>query len=152
LIFLGYLSEQQLLEVLRISKKIANSFQDFSLSFNKVVYAPPGKKLPRMIWVEIKKDKNLFSLVENLKKEIFQSKAFSYKAPEEKSYLPHLTLARFSSWKLRELFTEKLPEIEKNLPLSFKVDSIEIMESILKREGAEYKLIEKFKLGEKKLL
>ncbi len=52
LVFLGYLNDDELLEVIRITKEVALQHPSFSINLNKILYGPPKKFPPRMIWVE----------------------------------------------------------------------------------------------------
>ncbi|PIQ06660.1 MAG: RNA 2',3'-cyclic phosphodiesterase, partial [Candidatus Nealsonbacteria bacterium CG18_big_fil_WC_8_21_14_2_50_37_10] len=52
LIFIGYTNDEELLEVLKITKEVAQRNNSFSINLNKICYGPPKKMPPRMIWVE----------------------------------------------------------------------------------------------------
>ncbi len=118
--FLGYLPSEEILELCQKTRKIASEKKSFSLCLNKICYGPPGKKnsrLPRMVWATGEKIK-------------------------EFNIHPHITLARIRTWQFRQMEEEERPEINEEIDLSFEVDSIEIMESRLKRGGPEYAILE----------
>ena len=43
LAFLGYLSDEELVEVLRITREVTQRHQPFSITLNKILYGPPKK-------------------------------------------------------------------------------------------------------------
>jgi RNA 2',3'-cyclic 3'-phosphodiesterase len=57
---------------------------------------------------------------------------------DSKPFSPHLTLARLKSFQLQQMELEELPQIDEEISLSFEVHSIEVMESQLKRAGAQH--------------
>jgi 2'-5' RNA ligase len=63
------------------------------------------------------------------------------KKPESRIYTPHITLGRIRVWEFRQIEPEERPDIEKEISLSFQVNSIEVMESQLKRGGSEYTIL-----------
>lgn len=142
LIFLGYVSKEEILEVSQITKKIAASFQPFFIFLTKICYAPPQKIPPRMIWVKGEKSPELSTLKNDLEKSLLSSQLnFSL---ENRDFSPHITLGRIRIWQWRQIEPEERPEIEKEISLNFQVKSLELMESHLKREGAEYTILESF--------
>ena len=68
--------------------------------------------------------------------------------PEKITVAPHITLARISSWEWRGIEPEERPEISEDIDLTFTVETIEVMESELKKGGPVYTVLESFKLGE----
>ncbi|MDP2664070.1 MAG: hypothetical protein Q8P08_01380 [bacterium] len=61
---------------------------------------------------------------------------------------PHVTLGRLKTWQWRQMEPEERPEVSEEIDLSFEVNSIEVMESQLKRFGPEYTVLESFRLAE----
>ncbi len=141
LLFLGYISPEQTEALKRILKETAAKYPSFYLTLKNTRYAPPGMKIPRMIWAEIEKNNELIFLHNNLKKAVMGTREFRYFQPEKRAFAPHLTLARLRLFGLKSIATDELPDVEQELDLSFKVQSVEIMQSTLKRTGAEYKII-----------
>lgn len=117
--FLGYLTDEELIELCQRIKEIASTKKAFSVHLNKICYGPPKKIPPRMVWVAGEKIKE-FNLT------------------------PHITLGRIKTWDFRRLEPEERPEINEDIDLNFEVNSIEIMKSRLKREGPEYTILESF--------
>ena len=145
LAFLGYLTDEELVEVLRITKEVASRHQPFSINLNKILYGPP-KMPPRMVWVEGEKSKDLANLQIDLEKSLTSSGKIRFE-PEERSFTCHITLARIKQWEFRQIEPDERPQIDEDISFSFEVNSIEVMESELKRGGAEYTVLESAKLG-----
>lgn len=58
----------------------------------------------------------------------------------------HITLARISQWGWRKINPEDRPDVSEKINLKFKVNSVEVMESFLKKGGSEYRVLKSFKL------
>ncbi len=119
--FLGYLTDEELIELLQKTKEIASGKESFTLRLNKVCYGPTDKKPPRMVWVVGEKVKE-FNLT------------------------PHITLGRLKTWQWKQMEPEERPEVSEDINLLFEVNSIEVMDSQLKRMGPEYTVLESFPL------
>lgn len=147
LVFLGYISDEEIIETCKIVKEVALNHQPFSINLNKVCYGPPqnNSKPPRMIWAEGDKSENLAKLKNDLEKSFFERISFSL---ENREFSPHITLSRIKTWEWRKIEPEERPEVNEKINLSFSVESIEVMESELKRGGAEYIVLESIQLGQ----
>jgi 2'-5' RNA ligase len=146
LAFLGYVKDGDLPKIIEIVKEISKKHSPFSVKFLKISYSEPKHKIPRMIWVVCEKNKELFNLQEDLKKSLLSFGITDLET--ERDFLPHITLARIKKWEFRKIDPEEVPDVNEPLNLSFEVKSIEIMESHLKREGAEYTVLESYPLKE----
>lgn len=153
ILFIGYVNDEQTLEVCRNIRTIGKKHLPFELCFNRICLGPPGKS-PRLIWLEGEKNEALI----NLKRDIEgimalgqnDSRAFAEIEKELKIFIPHITLARIRQIEWRKL--EISPQINKDISISVPVNSIEVMESPLKpsfakaskgrRGGAEYLVLE----------
>lgn len=142
LVFLGYLSDEKILEVLKITREIASKYQTFSVQLKKIIYGPPEKPI-RMVWVEGESSIELNNLQKDLENAFFEK--INAKI-EKRAYKPHITLGRIKTWAFRQMEPEERPEINEDIDLSFEVHSIEVMESQLKRSGPEYTILESIPL------
>lgn len=145
LIFLGSLSSEKVSEVCRIAKEVASRNKSFLVNLNKICYGPPKKMPPRMVWVQGRKSEEFTSLKEGLEKSLFEKIRFSF---ENREFAPHITLGRIKTWEFRQIEPEERPEVNEEINLSFEVNSIEVMESQLKRTGAEYTVLERALLSD----
>ncbi len=153
--FLGYLRDDQLSEILKITKEVAQRHQPFSIKLNRICYDSlfdnqfskerARKMPPRMVWVEVEKCAELENLQKDLESSLFSSN--KELKIEKRPYTPHITLGRIRQWELRQIEPEERPEINEEINLIFGVNSIEIMESKLKRIRPEYFVLESFELG-----
>jgi len=148
LIFLGYLNDEELLEVLKITKEVASRNQSFSINLKKIIYGPPKKMPPRMVWAEGEKSEELGKLQQDLENSLLIAQNSGFKKTENRPYLLHITLGRIKTWEWRQIEPEERPEINEDIDLSFEVNSIEVMESQLKRGGSEYTILESCPLKE----
>ena len=143
--FLGALTDEEVGEVCVAVKEVAERHNSFSLNLNKILYGPPKKMPPKMVWAEGDKSEELSELREDLEKSLTESVRF---VPENRTFAPHITLARISAMEFRVIEPEERPEINESIDLMFTVESIEVMESVLKRGGPVYTILESHTLGE----
>lgn len=117
--FLGYVSDEELLNACKEAKKLFSAHKSFMVNLNKICYGPPQikNKSPRMVWVT------------------------GEKIPEL-NLTPHITLGRIKTWQWKQMEEEERPEISEEISLNFEVNSIEVMESHLKKGGSEYTVLE----------
>jgi len=141
--FLGNLTDQELGEVCSLVKQVAERHKAFSLSLNQVIYGPPNKMPPKMVWAVGEKSKELSALRTDLQEILLDVIRFS---PEVRSLAPHVTLARISTFAFRQMEQEEVPEINESLDLLFSVESIEVMESELRKGGPVYTILESHQL------
>lgn len=137
--FIGYVTDEELLEVCKTTKQVASRNACFDINLIKICYGPTDKKPPRMIWAVGEKSEEFTSLKNDLDKSLATS--------ENREFSPHITLGRIRKWEWQRIEPEERPEVNEDISLSFSVDSIEIMESVLKRGGAEYTILESFNLS-----
>ena len=155
--FLGDLTDVEIGEVCVIVKKVAERHSCFSLNINQILYGPPNPppdpkgtpatagqgKIPRMVWAEGQKSKELQDLKNDLEESLLEKIKFR---PGGRGFVPHITLARISEWEFRKFDLEDRPEINENIDLFFTVESIEVMGSELKRSGPVYTILESHNL------
>jgi 2'-5' RNA ligase len=144
LVFLGYIKDENLPKVIEVTQKVASKYHPFQINIVKVSFAPPKTFPPKMIWAICEKSEELLNLKEDLFSGFSESKIPFLK--EEKKFFPHITLGRISKWEFKRLDPEQIPEIDEDIFLSFNVNSVDVMESHLKRGGAEYTILKAFSL------
>lgn len=144
LLFIGGLREDYVPKVGEIVRKAAQARRPFSLKVEKISYGPPGITTPRLIWVEIEKKPELLEIANQLKIEGAGAKIL--RKIEKRGFSPHITLGRIRTFQWRRMPIEEWPQLDRELVLEFGVNSIEVMESLLKRTGAEYRILESVKL------
>jgi len=137
--FLGDLTDQEMGEVCKITKEVVQRHKAFSISLEKVLYGPPKKFPPRMIWTQGEKSDDLKDLKEDLQECLLEEIRFR---PEGRGFIPHVTLCRISEWEFKKIEPEERPEVNEDISFFIPVESIEVMESELKRGGPQYIVIE----------
>lgn len=141
--FLGHITDMELADVCQVVKDIAQRHRIFSISLKKILYGPPQKMPPRMVWAEGEKSKNLAELKNDLQQSLLEK--VNYR-PEDRSYSPHITLARINEWEWKKIEPEERPEVGEDIDMVFDVESIEVMESELKRGGPTFVILESHQL------
>ena len=147
--FLGALTEEEIGEVCVVVKEVAERHKSFSLNINKILYGPPLRQgsagqAPKMVWAEGDKSDELADLREDLESALTEKVRF---VPENRTFAPHVTLAKISSWGFKSIEPEERPEITDTMDLMFTVESIEVMESELKKDGPVYTILESHQLN-----
>ncbi len=142
--FLGDLTDIEIADVCKVVSEVAKEHNSFSVSLNKIVYGPPKKLPPRFVWAEGERSDDLVDLKEDLQDCLLEKISFR---PESRGFVPHITLARISEWQFRQIEPDERPEVDESIDLVFTVESIEVMESVLKRGGPAYAVLESCELS-----
>lgn len=142
--FLGYQPESQLLKIREAMESAIKGIKPLEIKLEKFLLAPPDKNIPKMLWISGHKDSSIFvnSIKQALKDE-FLKKGISYK-DDHYNFNCHVTVAKFKSVYHPNYFPIK--ESLANLPpisINFKPATLDLMESRLKKSGAEYDLLYK---------
>jgi 2'-5' RNA ligase len=140
LIFLGYVEEEKIKKIQDIILEMTQNFQLQSIQFLETVYGP-NPKFPRLIWLEGSPNHSLEQLKKSLEKEL-RDKVKIILEEENRSFLPHITLARIKTSSSGNLPSKT--KINTQIHFSFSPSSLWLMESHLKRTGAEYTDLNKF--------
>ena len=143
MLFLGSLTDQDLVLVCAAVKNVTQKHESFNIVLNKIAYGPENKIPPRYIWVGGEAIEQMQILKKDLEKALFESIRFTL---DKNVFTPHITLARIKEWEWRAIEIEERPEINENLELTFTVESLEVMESELTRQGPRYIVIESHQL------
>jgi RNA 2',3'-cyclic 3'-phosphodiesterase len=140
LIFIGDVSDNDLLKVIQACQTSINSFNPITVQLEKISYGPLPHS-PRLIWAEGKAFKELSNLHEILKKELVDN-GINFKI-ENRLFKPHITLTRIKKDNNQEL--PPLSEIEEKTDKLFKIEAISIIESKLTSQGPKYIDLNTFK-------
>lgn len=144
LVFLGY---QEELSAPRIEEAMREAAAEFGKSlpviFESVSYGPPGRT-PRMIWLNTARvTSNEMSVLKKVLEEKLQAAGIRWQR-ENRPYEGHVTLARFAPASGRL----KLEELGNEINLEYSAPSLDLMESRLLREGAEYSQVSSVALNQ----
>jgi RNA 2',3'-cyclic 3'-phosphodiesterase len=136
LVFLGNTSDKELQEVLLLAKTVGEKHKKFSIPLSHIQYGS-SRNVPRMIWATGRMPKELLALQKGLEK-VFSASTILHFTPEKRPYTLHLTLARLNGFELQTMEQDELPIIDEEVAWEIPANSFEVMESKLKRGGAEY--------------
>lgn len=136
--FLGYVADEEIPDILQAVESVSMKHSCFYVKLNKICYGPEGKSPPRMVWAAGEKGNELKGLKDDLDKALNNY--------ENRGFAPHITLARIRMWDFKKIDPEDIPEINESIDLQFEAKSIEVMESKLKKGGAEYGILQSYKL------
>lgn len=143
LIFLGNIKKEKIEKLFASIEQEVEKTKPFQINLEKAVYAPPGKTPPRMIWLKVKKSDSLKQLKKGIDKSLSQNSSFFFSS-EPREFSPHITLSRINTLAWSQIEPEERPNIEEDFNLEILVDSLKLMESKLKKEGAEYSILKNF--------
>ena len=144
LVFIGYVGDDEMYEIINIVKETVKQHNSFSIDFKKIILGPPDKPA-RMFWVEGEKSEELAKLKNDLEDSLLKSNGSGFRKKEMRDYRPHITLGRIKQEQWRGL--DPKPKVDEKFEHSFSVETIEVMQSNLKRTGAEYTVLESVELG-----
>jgi 2'-5' RNA ligase len=147
LLFIGQISKEELANIVEIVNQIQSKYSSFSLELDEIIYGPRGnydfdsKIVPRMIWVNIKQSKELFSLQKEL-----QQKIKTQNNEHKDKFSAHITLGRINQWQWKTIEPNQRPIIKKEIAVKWLNSSIEIMNSQIDTTGPEYTIYKSFNL------
>ena len=135
--FLGSIDDESLEKLGQIVGGVVNQYKPFTIEFKDLLVFPNLQR-PRVIGLEILENKELNSLANELRQKI-DSENIGQK--EEREFRGHITIGRVSNPRGHWQSLSRM-----NFSDSFSVQSVEIMESVLKPEGPVYSIIQSFTL------
>ncbi len=136
--FLSYQSDDDIDSISQAVSEIAGNFQPPIIQFERIIYGPVGKT-PRMIWLIGSKETS--KVLEKIKS-VLEKKLFDFGIrfrQEHREFKSHLTLAILDA-----VSRENLPILNMPFNKNFEAQSMDLMESHLKRSGAQYELLSSF--------
>jgi RNA 2',3'-cyclic 3'-phosphodiesterase len=148
LVFLGNATDQEIIDICKTAAEIAERHDPFDLTLDKIVYGPPNKE-PRMVWATGPKSAELGALQIDLNNSFYETGINKEDENcENHEFAPHVTLARIKQFELHKMEQEEIPAVNEDIRHTFLVESVEIMESELKKGGPKYSVLESLRLGE----
>ncbi len=139
--FLGEIKPDICMKVRQILSEIVKNFNKFYINLNSLGVFPQLSNA-RVIWIDIhekEKLKEIYETIENKLKEL--------KLPKEnREFQPHLTIGRIKFLQDKEKINLFLTKYKNTNFDTTNIEHITFFESILKPQGPEYRVIEKFPL------
>ncbi len=158
--FLGNANDEELSEICRCAIEVARRHDPLVLGLNRIVYGPQGQfsrcqknedlsRYPRMVWAMGEKSQEIGNLQKDLESSLFEFSGARYqKNDPDYAFRPHVTLARLIQTDLRHIDPEEIPAVDEKIAKTFTAESIDVMESELRRGGPIYTVLESAKLGQ----
>ena len=139
LIFFGP-TEDLLLKKIKISiEKVLKGHKSFSIEFNHLgVFG--SKYQPRVLWMGMKNTTPLVQLVTDLKEELEQIGIKN----DRQNFVPHLTVGRIKKLQSKKYFQSVVNLFKEFDSGPIKVNRIFLYQSILRKEGPEYRVLEEY--------
>lgn len=140
--FLGYQGDDDISKAVQATSSVVRDFAAPEGALEKIIYGPKGRA-PRMIWITT--DETTSSRLTAIKQMIenkLEKEGVRFRQ-EGRKFNGHVTLARFD----KGVGMSELPPLNRKLGLNFIATSLELMESELKRGGAEYTALGRFRFG-----
>ena len=142
--FLGYIEELRLPE---FENAIAHALKDwngFELRSEHLGCFPSAKR-PRILWAGLDGE---LSPLQQIKANLDKSLSCVGYVPEERPFHAHITLARIGEIRLREAkrLHEALGKYERQVFGTWRVQSIDFIQSSLSPAGARYQILRSFTL------
>lgn len=129
--FLGYRTDQEIQMIDTMLKAEAERVRPFTLSLGGISEFP-DRKSPKILFIEGRSELNM---AQHLQKNIGEKLESIGVAIDRRPWVCHLTIARIGKPIMVSIMEGDY------FSFSFQVSDICLMESILRREGAEYRLI-----------
>jgi RNA 2',3'-cyclic 3'-phosphodiesterase len=130
--FIGEVSPDQLAAIKGALSGI--SFASFPLTLQGVGHFPPGRRLPRVLWVGIRPSGALLELQQRVE----QALTALGIPPEERPFSPHLTLARLKEGAAPAAAAFEARHRELAYP-PFEVTQLLLFSSVLTPQGAKHR-------------
>lgn len=150
--FLGWQPDQSIDGIISAMKDVVEEFPSPTIELGEIVLAPDAEH-PRMIWLSGTEEssRELGKLKEKIEDSLVDNNV-RFKI-EKRKFNAHMNLARMrieemsnmDMGELQKMVDQANLKLEKYLPMSFEVQSLDLMESHLERSGAEYLTLSEFK-------
>lgn len=134
LFFLGETDIDEIPIIAQCCREALNGISSFKVELEQISLGPTPSN-PRLVWVSLRKSEILEKLWQNLRSKLLNNSIHFENL--NRRFLPHLTVARF--------FNVPRGFRDEKLETRFTAKSFELMESELRREGAEYTILESYK-------
>jgi 2'-5' RNA ligase len=133
--FLGYLEDDEMIELGAKIFETLGSSEIFDIHLNKIALAP-SKDNPKMVWLIGDKNQELIDLRHKIEQVVNDFEI------DKKDFRPHINLGKLKGAKTKEEALEKASEIEKDVDLLIPVTGIKIFESKIEKRKQQYYAID----------
>ncbi len=144
--FIGDVDDSALPSLCEVVKGIAEKHEQFVVRLSNIGYDSADIIPPRMIWAFGEGSGEFALLCDSLLAGL-SSFMSDFIKNEKREPIPHITLARIKGLEWRRIEPDERPEVGEFVDIEIPVNSIQVMESVLKKQGPEYKILESYKLS-----
>jgi len=130
LLFLGFVNEENILEICRQTQAVAMETTLFDIDFDFIIAEPMPTKNNKIIQLVGQPNVDLKRLQENLEKRFFS------RVERKKEFRPHITLGRIKRKKWLAL--KEIPVIKEKMKMSVPVENIVVYESVSEKGKRKY--------------
>jgi len=141
--FLGPTAKERIPEISDVINKCVHDVEPFNLRFDKTgIFG--SRYQPRVLWLGLTKEPEQLnplanSIIDGMDKIGFKR--------DRQNFVPHLTLGRLNKLTDKPRFQKVIGNIPQKTYISTSVDKLLLYESILHKDGPEYRVIDSFKIG-----
>jgi 2'-5' RNA ligase len=140
--FLGETDETVLSALSETIDTACRKYPPFTLEVRGIGFFPSAKR-PRILWAGAVRPPHVLGQMQNELEEAARLHGFE---PERRRFSPHLTLARFRRPRYDPALIELAGELDEHAFGVSPVEETVLYQSILKPQGAEYKVLRRFPL------
>ncbi len=139
-LFLGFVKPEAIFDISETAREICAGIEPFDMTFSEIALAPDSSDA-KMIWLLGDPSEELRTLRTGFER------AFTEKLAENKSFRPHVTLARLKRSQWNMLPSESKPAFPVKAAFSEPVSSVVLFESVSSGANRQYLPMEEFPLG-----
>jgi len=137
--FLGYQDEDSIFRIINAALEAVRGIPPQKIELDKSLYGPPDKN-PRMIWISASPETSRrLNKIKNLFEDKLEGLGVAFRR-ENREFHAHVTVARFE----KSFRKSSLPPLGQPVNLKLEAQNLDLMESELKRGGAEYTILQRF--------
>jgi len=140
--FLGHVEDQadaRRLDSIRAALAVVHSSAPVEMQFHGIGFFPDARR-PRVVWCGINSSPNLAPLAADISLAL-EPLGFP---PEDRAFVPHLTLARLDASRSAAKLVRAAEELKSRAFGSAQETEFHLFESILRPSGAEYRKLETY--------
>ena len=139
--YVGQANNDLIESIKKVINEVFSEVESFSVNINKCgIFG--SSYAPRILWWGIKEEELLSEMVLPLWKALEELGI----EIENQSFVPHITIGRIVKVNSLKLFQKQLPLLQDFQPISFSVERIDLIESIIGTKGPRYNEIFSYSL------
>lgn len=143
----GFVSEDSFRKLQPVLREEISKFEAFNIRIKEARYGFPKRRWPRILYVSTAKSESLNKLISRTNFILEKLGLEDIQQVRHRGGSYHFTLARTKSRLTKQVISKIRAELARlDLWEGFRVDTISLIESELRKEGPKYKVVDKIKL------